>query len=146
VKKTMKIKNTLLASLIVVLFIAATFSAVNASQPVKASHKAWDKGVWTFAVLNMLKQPVTVNIDGIDYSIHPSCDFEDYTYFNFTRDSVVTYDGVRIPALITDETYPYLTRFWKEEFDEQRTNSESRIVAHGLDIRSSSGWGILGQY
>ncbi|MDR2544687.1 MAG: hypothetical protein LBD03_03935 [Methanobrevibacter sp.] len=141
----MKIKNTLLASLIVVLFVATTFSAVNA-MPAKATHKSWDEGVWTFAVLNMLKQPVTVNIDGIDYSIHPSCDFEDYTYFNFTRDSVATYDGVRIPALITNETYPYLNCIWKDAYDRHIDIPECKIVAHGLDIRTSSRWSILGQF
>ncbi|MDR1819162.1 MAG: hypothetical protein LBR15_02810 [Methanobrevibacter sp.] len=131
-----------------VLFIAATFSAVNAYHPVKASHKSWDKGVWTFVVLNRLDHPVTVNIDGIDYSIRPSRDCEDYIYFEdqFTRDSVLTYDGVRIPALITDETYPYLNCIWKDAFDEQRNNSESRIVCHGLDINCNSKWAILGQF
>jgi len=156
----MKIKNTILASLIVVLLVATTFSAVNAKMPAKATHKAYDKGVWDFNVLNCLDHPVTVNIDGIDHIIPPArlgsngfTDLEDYTVIEngFTKDSVLTYDGVKIPALITNETYQYLNSIWKHQFDEQIDNPDCRIVAHTLNIFPKSpnnnyGFNILGLY
>jgi hypothetical protein len=153
----MKIKNAILASLIVVLFVATTFSAVNASHgiPPEITHRAYDKGVWDFNVINLLDHSITVNIDGIDHVIPPARigsngfpDSEDCTIIEngFTRDSVLTYDGVKIPALITDETYQYLNCVWKPTFDECRDIPEARIVAHTLKVESNGKFFILGLF
>ncbi|MDR1820085.1 MAG: hypothetical protein LBR15_07580 [Methanobrevibacter sp.] len=135
------------------MFVATTFSTVNAIMPAKATHIAWDKGVWDFNVENLLDYSITVNIDGIDHVIPPARigsngfrDSEDCTTFEngFTRDSVLTYNGVKIPALITDETYPYLSSSWKDTFDECRDIPECRIVAHTLRVESNGKFFILG--